>query len=692
MSSVLDGQSRSALSAIGRRSEDMAGPADCDIIHRFRRRSRGPPIPPHLPVSPGAYSFRLLSSLVGAVLVYMSDEPHLPTLAAEPPGKPAKKFALGMVALSVLAVAVITPLARTPLPSSDAFIPAYEAALAINDLITAALLVAQFLRQKTLGLLVLACTYLFSTMMIVVHALTFPGVFAPKGLLGAGPQTTAWLYVFWHGGFAVGVLMYALTARQADRSLARPARSLFEAAAATLAVAAGLSLYSTVGHDYLPAIMDGSRYTMAITKGISPSICLISLAALFLLWRVRNRSALDLWLLVVMSAWLCDVLLGAVVGSSRFDLGWYGGRSFSFFASGVLLIAMLFELNRIQDRMFRAELHRATSLFEAVINMTPDLVFVKDLNSRALLRNPAALFGRTWEEIEGRKEADWHARPDEAEQVVRNDRQVIETGKAMQFVEHFTTDKGERVLLSTKSPLFDEDGKIVGTIGVSTDITEREARAKHVEFIMSELSHRSKNLLSVIIAIARQSIRQSASLEDFGMRFNDRLSALARLHDILVQQEWRGASLQAIAQSQIAPFAGNRLDLDGPNINVRPDVAQVLSMVFHELATNAAKYGALSAGRGRVSVTWGPTAEERRLAIQWEEGQGPPVVAPQQKGFGSIVVERMALQIVGASASLKYLSTGVIWYLEAPLESIVSSTSAESGDPRDFREGPKLTG
>lgn len=469
--------------------------------------------------------------------------------------------------------------------------------------------------------------------------------------------------------------------------MARAGLALFAGIAATTAVATGLAVYSTIGQAYLPVIMDGPRYSMAITKGISPSICLISLVALTLLWQARKRSALDLWLIVVMCAWLCDVLLGAVVGSSRYDLGWYGGRSFSFFASSLLLITMLIELNRVQARMVRAELHRATSLFEAVINMTPDLVFVKDLDSRALLRNPAALFGKTWREIEGREEADWHAKPNEADQVVKNDRQVIESGKSMQFVERFTTDKGERTLLSTKSPLFDEDGNIVGTIGVSTDITEREARARHVEFIMRELSHRSKNLLSVVIAIARQSIRQSGSLEDFGMRFNERLGALARLHDVLVQEEWRGASLHTIAQSQIAPFAGNRCRLEGPQIIVRPDVAQVLSMVFHELATNAAKHGALSTSEGTVSLTWMLTTEGRnRLSIQWQEMNGPLVLPPQRRGFGSIVIERMALQISDASASLKYIAAGIVWYLEAPLESFVSQVS-ELGEPPGVREG-----
>jgi PAS domain S-box-containing protein len=594
------------------------------------------------------------------------------------PGRKANIVAVSVISVSLLTLAILGPIARRPLLQIDAFIPAYEAALAITYLITAFLLFGQFVREKSASLLVLCCGYLFNTLITICHALTFPEVFAPTGLLGAGPQTTAWLYLFWHGGFALSVLAYAVLARQGGvgYSLKNTARAGFLAAATTIALVAAVTTLATAGHRILPTIMDGPNYSFGLTKGISPLICLISLFALYLLWRSRKRSALDLWLLMVMCAWLCDVVLSAVIGASRFDLGWYGGRSFGLLGSSILLMMLLQELNELHVRAGRADLHRATALFEAVINMTPDLVFVKDLQSRALLRNPAARFGRTWEEIEGRKEAEWHAKPGEAEQVVANDRQVITSGKSMQFVERFTTGEGERVLLSTKSPLFDQAGDIVGTIGVSTDITERENRAKHVEFIMRELSHRSKNLLSVIIAIARQSAKQSISLEDYSARFEERLSALARLHDLLVQEEWRGASLQAIAHSQIAPFAGSRVTIEGPEVKLPPDVAQTVCMVFHELATNASKYGALSNEKGSVAVTWGiMDTGEKRFFIQWQERNGPPVVTPQRRGFGTVVVERMSLQVRDASASLKYPSGGVIWYLEAPYESFVQAPS-----------------
>jgi PAS domain-containing protein len=161
------------------------------------------------------------------------------------------------------------------------------------------------------------------------------------------------------------------------------------------------------GGSLLTRIIDGTDYSMLVSKGISPAICVTTLLAIALLWNLR-RSTLDLWLLVVMCAWLCDVTLSAIIGSNRFDLGWYGGRTFGLFAALILLVSLLFELNAIYDRLMRAELHRTTSLFEAIFNMTPDLVFVKDLNSRAILRNPAAMFGKNWSEIEGKKEEEWH--------------------------------------------------------------------------------------------------------------------------------------------------------------------------------------------------------------------------------------------------------------------------------------------
>jgi signal transduction histidine kinase/CheY-like chemotaxis protein len=254
---------------------------------------------------------------------------------------------------SFAAFAIMAPFARVPLPRIDAFIPAYEAALCITDLLTAVLLFGQFARSGLRPLLVLGCAYLFDVFIIVPHALSFPGVFGPHGVIGGGAQTTAWLYQFWHGGFALLVLAYAVLADRggAARQMRNIQAGIAGGIAITAATAFSLILVATLGHDHLTPIMAGNDYSQLVWKGISPTICLISAVSLVLIWRRRNASALDLWLLVVMSAWLCDVLLSAVIGASRYDLGWYGGRSFGLLAASALLSFLLLEINRLHKSL-----------------------------------------------------------------------------------------------------------------------------------------------------------------------------------------------------------------------------------------------------------------------------------------------------------------------------------------------------
>jgi signal transduction histidine kinase len=278
----------------------------------------------------------------------------LATLSDSSPTAHERVVAAGVIATSIAAFLLMAPFSRAPLPRTDAFIPAYEAALAICDLITAVLLFGQFSRNHSRAVLILASAYLFNVLLIVPHALTFPGVFAATGLLGAGPQTAAWLYCFWHGGFALFVVAYTLQATFGKAPAQGAGAGIAVATGCTVAVAAGLTAVAILGQNLLPAIIDGADYSMLVTKGVSPAICAIIVLALGLLWRRRRTSVLDLWLFVVMSVWLCDVLLSAVVGSSRFDLGWYGGRTYGLLAASFLLVMLLSELNRLHAKLAQA--------------------------------------------------------------------------------------------------------------------------------------------------------------------------------------------------------------------------------------------------------------------------------------------------------------------------------------------------
>lgn len=261
-----------------------------------------------------------------------------------------RRAALAIALASLLIFMAIAPFVRTPLPRMPAFIPAYQAALFFIDLITAVLLIDQFLRVRSTGLLFLAAGYLFDALIIVPHTLTFPGAVSPTGFLGAGPQTTAWLYVFWHGGFPLFIIAYALLRRgdiQRPRWTLRQARLLVAAAVGGVAVlAAALALLATWGHDLLPVVMQGSNYSQLVSKGVSPAVWLITLLAVGMLWQ-RDVRVMDLWLMLVMWIWLIDIALAAILGSNRFDLGFYAGRVFGLIAAGFLLVALIVELARL---------------------------------------------------------------------------------------------------------------------------------------------------------------------------------------------------------------------------------------------------------------------------------------------------------------------------------------------------------
>jgi PAS domain S-box-containing protein len=205
------------------------------------------------------------------------------------------------------------------------------------------------------------------------------------------------------------------------------------------------------------------------------------------------------------------------------------------------------------------------------------------------------------------------------------------------------------------------------------DLSERQAYEENIRYLMRESNHRVKNMLSLVDAVARQTA--AAGAEDFLPRFSDRLRALAASQDLLVQTEWKGADLAALIESQLLHFAdliGRRILLDGAPFDLSAAAARTLGMALHELATNAAKYGALSNGRGRVEIAWrvGVGDGDETFSISWTERNGPRVKAPVRDGFGGRVVKSMVEQAFSGAVTLEYAESGVVWTLRCPLASI----------------------
>ena len=291
-------------------------------------------------------------------MVRESAEDRQVFLSTLPAGRGERRLALAVVVVSAAVFVIAAPLAKVRLSPVWGFIPVYQSALVVNDLITAVLLFGQFAILRSRALLLLAGGYLFTALMAAAHALTFPGLFSPTGLLGAGSQTTAWLYMFWHAGFPILVGAYALLKDEEDQAaqLARHASvAILSVGAAALAAVCGLTILATLGEHALPAIMQGNRYTPTMITVVS-SVWALSLLTLGMLWRRQPHSVLDVWLMVVMSAWLFDIALSAVLNAGRFDLGFYVGRIYGLLAASFVLLVLLIEHGMLYARL--AEVHQ----------------------------------------------------------------------------------------------------------------------------------------------------------------------------------------------------------------------------------------------------------------------------------------------------------------------------------------------
>ncbi|HEY9104638.1 MASE4 domain-containing protein [Chitinimonas sp.] len=299
----------------------------------------------------------------------MDTTPRNFEVLSENPASPGQvRLITRLALLSLLLFLACWPLAKTPLPKIWPFIPIYETALILNDLFTVLLLTGQFLAVRSPALAVLLYGYLFTATMAAVHLLSFPGLFSASGLLGAGPQTTAWLYMFWHAGFPLAVLAYAYCKEHAPAPLSP--RFMAIGTLSVLALVAGLSLLATWGQAALPAVMQGNHYTpsMQFVVGTVWAMSLLALLALIARWRKAKATTLDAWLGLVMCAWVFDIALSAMLNAGRFDLGFYAGRIYGLLAATFILAVLMLENGRLLRQLLlsrHGEMQKSAELVAA---------------------------------------------------------------------------------------------------------------------------------------------------------------------------------------------------------------------------------------------------------------------------------------------------------------------------------------
>jgi len=382
-------------------------------------------------------------------------------------------------------------------------------------------------------------------------------------------------------------------------------------------------------------------------------------------------------------AWLSSLLVSAIVAALACVAGLAvlllldAKRYFGLLETREISARQLVEtLERRVVRRTR-ELAEVNQRFDAALRasgvtvMTQDRDLVFTWISRGILgRTVAEIVGRTQQEVipEAGQEAGAGIK-----------RAVIETGEPARGDVRIPYDGIETWYDLTVHPLTDEHGTTTGVIAGAVEITRYKEQEARIRLLMRELTHRSKNLLTVIQAIMRQTASNSDSIEDFETRFSARLQSLAGSHDLLVREDWQGASMRDLVRSQLGHYEDridSRIELTGDSLQIRPDAAQHIGMALHELATNAAKYGALSMPNGKVGISWKvqPGADGIAMCtLSWEESGGPPVERPGRRGFGRVVIERTVARALHGEVRIDYAATGLRWTLEFP-KSLVSDS------------------
>jgi PAS domain S-box-containing protein len=223
------------------------------------------------------------------------------------------------------------------------------------------------------------------------------------------------------------------------------------------------------------------------------------------------------------------------------------------------------------------------------------------------------------------------------------------------------------------------DGDIAGVVMVVFDISDRKRSEEHIQLLLREVNHRSKNMLSLVSAIARQT--KAPNSKEFVDRFSKRIQALAASHDLLAKSEWHSIAVSELLTAQLAHFGGligRRIALNGPELKLSVAGAQCVGMVIHELSTNAAKHGSLSGEEGLIKIDWAleKTPAGDRFSISWIESGGPPVAKPAQLGFGSTVIKGMAELSLEGQVQVTYAGSGLSWRLMCPARKILDEANA----------------
>ncbi len=335
---------------------------------------------------------------------------------------------------------------------------------------------------------------------------------------------------------------------------------------------------------------------------------------------------------------------------------------------------------RVAERTRQLEHSRAR--LQALITASAQIVWATDADGKIEEDSPSwrAFTGQTYDEWKGVGWLD-AIEPNDRDATLAAWRNAV-SAREMYSVEYRLkhVSGAYRWTSARGVPLFDDEGAVSEWVGMNEDITARKQSEEHAKLILGELSHRTKNLLAVIASLARRTFDDARDPEQQAEDFVERIHGLARSHDLLVRGDWHGVSLDDLVTSHLEPFGldTDRIVIEGPEIEIKPEAAQSIGLALHELATNATKHGALKTAHGQLRVSWEVKrdAAPPSLSIEWVEDTVADVSAAKTSGFGRMMLQQLVGASVGGSAEFNLASGRLFWKLTAPLDRVVRAGGA----------------
>ncbi|MEX0591533.1 MAG: MASE1 domain-containing protein [Xanthobacteraceae bacterium] len=472
------------------------------------------------------------------------------------------------------------------------------------------------------------------------------------------------IWITWWLGDVAGALLFTPLIVLWARSIGQPTtrRNLLETIA-IFAAAAAVALFA-----FSPLLPD-TIYRSALGF----------LAILPLLWAALRRDQRDTATVAVILSTFA--VWGALMGAGPFlrnDLNESFLLLLAFMISAALpslALSAAVGVRKRAEEILRDNEARVRALAETA----PSIIWTAAPDGTITFHN------RQWLEYSGispeRNARDWPSlvlHPDDRNRCIVAWHRALETGTPYEIEVRNRRHDGEyRWFLTRATPVKDETGKIVEWFGSSTDVQQMKEAHTRQNLLLAELSHRVRNMLAVVQSIAARTVTEDRSPQEAKSILNDRLHALARAHDLLVESSWEGAPLEELVKAETEAFS-KQMSLHGPSLILVPKAAQTIALLIHELTTNSCKHGALSALSGHVDVSWSIDGygDDRHIRFSWTERGGPPVSPPLRKGFGLTLLERAVRLEFDRVPQIEFDPKGFRFAVDIPAMELLASPAA----------------